>query len=163
MTIEQDVQKQEALETRLQQIWAQGVPETETVEAVFGPFESWLYRLGQQVLLLHPVLKEWLYLDRLHDTWERTGYGPGEAVFAAQGKRLGARKKDEDPQPATVTCPRCGESVVAGNTFCGQCGAAVATSAPPAAEEKRPIICHACRHPNKSHLLFCTQCGSRLK
>ena len=163
MTSDQDIDRQEALESRLAQIWAQDVSETETVETVFGPLESWFYRLGQQVLLLHPVLKEWFYLDRLHDTWERTGYGPGEVVFAADGKWLGARKRDEDPQPPAITCYRCGANVVAGNSFCGQCGAVVASSAPPAGAEKRPIICHVCRHPNKSHLLFCTQCGSRLK
>jgi len=92
MTLPENTHGQEAIEARLLQVWAQDVPEDETVEQVFGPYESWLLPLGTHQLLLHPVLKEWLYLDRLHDTWERTGFGPGEVVFVVQDGMLRAKK-----------------------------------------------------------------------
>jgi DNA-directed RNA polymerase subunit RPC12/RpoP len=165
VTTDLDIGRQEALETRVQQIWTRGFPETDTVEDVFGPFESWLYRLGTQVLLLHPVSREWFYLDRLHDTWVRTGFGPQEAVFVAQGKGLGAKRRDGVAAAGAgqaVICPKCRARVTAGNPFCGQCGAAVAAPGSPVAEPSPAIVCRTCQHRNKPELLFCTQCGARL-
>ena len=163
MTNEQNIGKQESLETRLQQIWTRGFPETDTVEEVFGPFESWLCQLGTQVLLLHPVSREWFYLDRLHDTWVRTGFGPQEVVFVAQGKGLGAKRKDGVAVTGAgqaASCPNCGVRVTAGNPFCGQCGAVVAAPGSQAAGQSLAIVCHACQHRNEPELLFCTQCGA---
>ena len=97
--IQEDAEKQAEMEAHLLQIWAQGCPETKTVEEVFGPYESWLFPLGTHLLLLHPALKEWLYFDKLHETWERTGFGPGEVVFVAQGKLLGVRRKKDTSVP----------------------------------------------------------------
>ena len=48
-----DLERQLELERRLQSIWEQGVPEDATVEAVFGPLESWVFQLGSHNL--HPA------------------------------------------------------------------------------------------------------------
>jgi hypothetical protein len=120
MTTPEQSREQESLEARLLQIWTGDVPEDQTVEEVFGPYESWLLSLGTHQLLLHPVLKEWLYLDPLHDTWERTGFGPEEVVFVVQGGRLGARKKDASA--GGIVCPSCGHRNPADASFCARCG-----------------------------------------
>jgi hypothetical protein len=129
------------MESRLLETWARGFPEKRTVEGVFGPYDQWLLPLGEHLLLLHPALKEWLVLDRLHDTWEHTGLGPGEVVFVAQEKRLGFRRRKHTleaggqlpEQTTSVTaqgdqetarfCRSCGARVRPGHKYCTQCGA----------------------------------------
>jgi hypothetical protein len=134
--IHEDAKKQAEMEARLLRIWAQGRPETKTVEEVFGPYENWLFPLGTHLLLLDPALKEWFRLDKLHDTWERTGFGPGEVVFVAYDKRLGfRRKKDASRVPPTTA----------------EVGA------------KKAIFCTACGARLRANLKFCTQCGARVK
>ena len=158
------------MEANLLRIWARGCPEDKTVAEVFGPYENWSLRLGTRLLLLHPVLKEWLYFDELHGTWERTGFGPGEVVFVASGDRLGFRRKKRaisyDRQlpiqggpksspigvQATTLCPACGAQVKPGQKFCTQCGAALRVSG----------LCPACGAQVKPGQKFCTQCGAPL-
>jgi hypothetical protein len=128
------------MESRLLETWARGFPETRTVEEIFGPYEDWLLPLGTHLLLLHPVRKEWLVLDRLHDTWESTGFAPGEVVFVANGERLGFRRRNRTPttstqptgQTSSVTargdlempkfCRYCGARLRPGHKYCTQCG-----------------------------------------
>ncbi len=47
----------------------------------------------------------WLVYDRLHDEWHDTGFGPGQAILVAEGKKAGAVPIPEAPregEPATV-------------------------------------------------------------
>ncbi|MCJ7549022.1 MAG: hypothetical protein MUQ30_05005 [Anaerolineae bacterium] len=48
---------QEALETRLAELWARGPAIDVTIEEAFGPFEDWTLSLGECALLLHPAHK----------------------------------------------------------------------------------------------------------
>lgn len=178
MTPVENVQGQESLEARLLQIWSEGVAEDQTVEESFGPYESWLLPMGAHQLLLHPVLKEWLYLDPLHDTWERTGYGPGEVVFTVQDGRLGARKKGaggeaapledvpaEEPPVSTKeipACPRCQAPVDAADFFCPRCGAPLHTTQPQEEAPPEVIVCPSCGHHNAAEANFCPHCGTKL-
>lgn len=176
----EDIEKQEQLEAHLLHIWAQDCPETKTVEELFGSYESWLLPLGMHLLLLHPVLKEWLYFDQLHETWERTGFGPGEAVFVAEGKLLGFRRQQAYPlaeeAPSQLSdleaaaakgrpgflCPHCGHANPPGNAFCSQCGAPLQVSRPAVTVQSQHLICPACNHQNAPGKKFCTQCGAPL-
>lgn len=167
MVIQENPQKQEELEALLLQTWAQGCPETSTVEEVFGPYESWLLPLGTHLLLLHPVLKEWLYLDRLHDTWQRTGFGPREVVFVARAKMLGVRRRERaagvSPVMAeTVTCPACHHPNAPGMSFCTECGVVLEVPQPQATVQSQELTCPACHHPNTPGANFCIECGARL-
>src|SRR5262249_34035620 len=47
-----------------------------------------------------------------------------------------------------MTCPRCGSETPAGQRFCGECGARLATA------------CEVCRAPIAPEQKFCGQCGA---
>lgn len=130
-------------------LWARQPTDDQTVAAAFGPFESWLLRLGEHQLLLHPAYRRWYYLDRLHGTWESTGFGPGEATFVVVGRRLGYRPKAAGP----TRCATCGSTVPGDSRFCPACGAHVA------------IVrgrCRACGAQDTRGGRFCTRCGAPL-
>lgn len=58
------------------------------------------------------------------------------------------------PVPAGgLACPGCGEALVAGSRFCGECGYRL---------ETRIIACHLCGAPQESDAKFCGECGSRM-
>lgn len=136
-------QEQAEMESRLVQTWARGFSETGTIEQIFGPYEDWSLTLGTHLLLLHPVRKEWLVLDRLHDTWEPTGFGPGEVVFVAHGKRLGFLRKKAS----------LGSSVHAMDQR---------TSVAAGSEQRAPRFCRFCGTRVRADQRFCTQCGTPL-
>jgi hypothetical protein len=48
---------------------------------------EWILVVGKFHLLLEPFTQKWHFYDRLHDSWEPTGYRAGEATFTvARGK-----------------------------------------------------------------------------
>ena len=141
---------QQALETRLAELWARAPDTGATIEEAFGPFESWMLSLGERTLLLHPAAGAWFYLDRNHDTWESTGFGPGEVAFVAIGTHLGYRRKSPPP----LTCPHCGSLTPPGSHFCKQCGMRL---------EPAPRHCSNCGFDNKPGASFCTRCGTPLR
>ena len=141
---------QEALETRLAELWARGPDTNATIEEAFGPFEDWMLSLGERALLLHPAAKAWLYLDPIHDTWESTGFGPGEVAFFTSGSRLGYRQRT----PAALTCPHCGGKTPVGSRFCKRCGTRLAPE---------PTHCTNCGFDNVPGSSFCNQCGTPLR
>ncbi|WP_331953641.1 hypothetical protein [Pengzhenrongella sp.] len=55
-----------------------------------GDFEDWVLDLDGYRLLLHPPTGQWLGYDRVHNTWEPTGIGSGEATFTIIDGRLAA-------------------------------------------------------------------------
>lgn len=74
-------------------------------EEAFAEEGDWLLELGERRFLLHPGFVRWLVYDRGHDEWYDTGYGPGQAMLVAEGKRTGAVPIPEAPrqgEPATV-------------------------------------------------------------
>lgn len=93
---------QQTIEQQLEKFSQQAVSEDKTMLEVFGPIENWTLELGSQTLFLDPLEKAWYYLEPLHQSWERTGFGPGEAQFVAVGNKLGVRhfeEADEQPEP----------------------------------------------------------------
>lgn len=82
---------QQMIEQQLEKYSGQAVDTDKTITQIYGPMQDWTLELGSQTLLLHPLEKAWYYLDQLHQTWEPTGFGPGEAQFVAVGNKLGVR------------------------------------------------------------------------
>jgi hypothetical protein len=141
-----DVSRQQAMESRLVQIWAGGFADQRRVADVFGPYEDWLLPMGGDLLLLHPVVQEWWVLDQLHDAWVSTGFGPGEVSFAVEDRRLraspvdppsqpGDRDASDEPDPPGASSERArarglperpGQRQNEQATACAQCGARVA-------------------------------------
>jgi len=120
-----------------------------TVADIFGPVESWMVKIGQRTLLLDPVSQSWYYYDPYHDTWEPTGFGPGEVEFNAIGRHLGYRRLP----PPLETCPGCGRSLPPNSRFCPKCGRRFSPVA---------LRCTSCRHDNRPEARFCTRCGRAL-
>jgi len=131
--IDDDIQAQKKVEGRMIQIWDTGFKKENTIEEIFGSLESWMLQIGKHTLLLNPVLKEWFYLDKGHQTWEASGFGPGEVIFIAFENLLGYRGVQEnlklkldapdDRELIKGNCTNCGERVKPDHKFCGQCGA----------------------------------------
>jgi hypothetical protein len=73
-----------------------GLPEVvenqdKTLEDLLGPMEEWIFDLEGHQLFLNPVARQWLFFDRVHKTWEPTGFGPGEVEFIVFQDQLGVR------------------------------------------------------------------------
>jgi hypothetical protein len=173
--------RQGAMESRLERIWEEGFAQTRSVADVFGPHEEWLLRIGGDLLLLHPILKEWLVLDRLHDAWKPTGFGPGEVVFTSQDGRLTFRRPKSAEEiesdgeisggsgTAVAVCGRCGVRLPSGSRFCNLCGAAIGVPSPTGMAEDgvgadlaRARLCGRCGASMGADKRFCTQCGAPL-
>ncbi len=66
-----------------------------------GPMEDWMMTLGEYQFLLEPSSGIWLFFDRVHDTWESTGYMAGEVTFTLMKGELVDR-----PNPEPTIWPR---------------------------------------------------------
>lgn len=125
---------QKAIEAQARQFMAQEpFSPDRTLEDLFGPAGSWTLKVGKYKLLLIPAVWQWWYYDRIHDSWEDTGYDMGDATFAVRKgeltppkkKRQQARKESPAglPSPAGKGfCTHCGSAIIAGNKFCTSCG-----------------------------------------
>lgn len=139
--VEQNIQQQQELERRLEQMWRAGIDQQRQVGEVFGPPEDWQIKLGRFTLMLDPVERKWFYHDGVHDVWQPTEVGIGEAVFSAantvlgwkqveQGKPASAPSGPPPPPPSQAVhasrfCHSCGGKLVAGAQFCSYCGTPV--------------------------------------
>lgn len=64
-----------------------------TPEEAFGDPKRWVVTIGGQRIFLDPRSRQWHYYDRIHETWEPTGFGIGEADFALVGGKLAAKRR----------------------------------------------------------------------
>lgn len=144
---------QAALEARLATLWARHPPADSTVLQAFGPMASWILQLEGCRLLLHPAHRLWFYYDRLHATWESTGFGPGQVEFVARGSRLGYREPHQAPSQPEQRCAQCGARLRPDDHFCAACGADVLSS---------PARCPSCGATTPPRARFCTKCGAPL-
>ena len=56
------------------------------------PEELFLIVAGHK-LVLDPYTRQWLHYDRVHATWEPTGFGPGDVRFEMIGRRFGVTRR----------------------------------------------------------------------
>lgn len=71
------------------------LPGDSTVEDAYGPMKDWLLKLGDYQFLLDPIKGNWLYYDRVHKTWDITGYKAGEVIFSQEKGELYVRPTPE--------------------------------------------------------------------
>lgn len=90
---------QAELEYQYHQRWAQVQSHTISPQQAFGNMEDWVVQLGQRKAFLHPNFKQWLWYDRLHDSWVAAGCGPDEAILLTIGSLAGLKKL---PKPDKV-------------------------------------------------------------
>lgn len=69
--------------------------------SIFDPqhMDEWTLNLGDKKALFHPSMKQWLWLDNLHQEWVLAGCGAGEAILMSYQKMGGIKKL---PQPGAV-------------------------------------------------------------
>lgn len=101
-----------------------------SVEEVFGAPGEWVTEVGPYRLMLLPFNLQWWWFDRVHETWDDTGYSAGETVFTARDGELFPPRRDRvspPVQPAAGArkgfCTNCGTALVPGKIFCTSCGA----------------------------------------
>jgi predicted nucleic acid-binding Zn ribbon protein len=162
---------QAEIELRAKEFRAKGPFSPEkTIEELFGPADDWMFTIGPYQLILIPAIWQWWFYDRIHDSWEDTGYDAGEVMFTVNnGELMPARKKrprgSDRPAPAAVapagtrSCPACGSPVPAPDKFCSSCGAPVPV---PSSQEKAPAFCPGCGRPVSPEEKFCSGCGARI-
>ena len=90
---------QQAIEERLEQIWAAGVTDTISLQEQFGPAEAWQMTLGDFTLLLNPVRREWYYYDRINQAWAPSGLMADAGRFVLVAGRLGVKIHAIPDQP----------------------------------------------------------------
>jgi VWFA-related protein len=93
----------------------------------------------------------------------------GEAAPASMGSQLPAVEKQVAEARATAgtaqaVCSRCGSSLRPGARFCGQCGQAITTVAPPVppAAAPRAATCPRCGRTVRPGGKFCGNCGQKM-
>ncbi len=86
------IRSQAELEYQYHQRWAQVQSHTISPQHAFGNMEDWVVQLGQRKAFLHPKLKQWMWYDRLHDSWVAAYCGPDEAILLTIGQVGGIKK-----------------------------------------------------------------------
>ena len=79
---------QQRLEEKLMLKQLAYLTNTTTIESVYGPLEDWQITLGGYQFLLDPVTGTWLFFDKVHDTWDTTGFMAGEVTFTLEEGEL---------------------------------------------------------------------------
>lgn len=110
-------EEQTLLEAKATARWARVERGEFTPEAGMGAIEEWKLEIAGHQLLLVPSTREWLYYDRVHDTWEPTGYSAGEVRFGVDAGALGVKRVAR-----LAFCGACGAPAQPGDRFCGACG-----------------------------------------
>lgn len=85
-------QNQQMIENQLGKFEFPADEQEAVYQEVYGPISDWTLELGDQKLLLDPILKEWFYFDQLHHQWAKTGFGPGQVEFVVFEEKLGAKR-----------------------------------------------------------------------
>lgn len=89
---------QEELERRYMQVRGRQFDPNRPLADAFGPFESWLLRLGQHELFLNPLDGGWYHHDRTTDMVEHSGYRVGMVTFSLDGGELKATPRQTEEQ-----------------------------------------------------------------
>lgn len=98
-------EKQRELERRAADIRARVAAGSLPPEDATGGFDDWILDLDGYRVLMHPPSGEWLWYDRVHDTWERTGVGTDDATFKVIDGRLAADRTGFAPTPLPSAPP----------------------------------------------------------
>jgi len=93
-------QTQQAIEKQLGKFEFPADEQEAVYQEVYGPMSDWILELGDQKLLLDPILKEWFYFEHLHQQWAKTGFGPGQVEFVAFENKLGVKRISVGPPAA---------------------------------------------------------------
>jgi len=101
MVIAQHNKTQTEIEQRAAEMTRGPLDPNKTVTELFGPLEDWTLQLGPYRLVYFPFNQRWFYFDIIHESWEDTGYGPGEALFLLDGDEVVIQKLSEAEAPAT--------------------------------------------------------------
>lgn len=136
-----------------------------TLQQIYGNMENWILQLGDYQLMLYPVNGQWIYYDRIHESWEDSGYKAGEAAFYIKGEDVfiedlrnaaGGETEKQAPSPseaAKKTCTSCQHTIPADSKFCTYCGAVVTPD--------QPRFCSQCgAEVQEAGARFCSQCGA---
>ena len=68
---------------------------SQSLADVFGPIDNWIMDMGDFQLLLEPSSGSWMFFDKIHDTWDTTGFRAGEVFFFLENDELALRPNPE--------------------------------------------------------------------
>ncbi len=136
-----------------------------------GDIGQWTFAREGHRWLMSPATGRWFIHDRVHGTWEPTGFGAGEVVFSVVHSVPVARRISRDPGPdgtrenrpgpgrhvaGALVCRACGTTNGEGSRFCRKCGAGLS----PAGTMR---YCGMCGKPTLPGTSFCRFCGKRIE
>jgi len=113
MVIAQHSRTQTEIEQRAAEMMRGPLDPNKTVTELFGPLEDWTLQLGPYRLVYFPFNQRWFYFDFIHESWEDTGYGPGEALFLLEGEEIVIQELSAAEAPAAASEPREEEAPIA--------------------------------------------------
>lgn len=82
---------QRRLEARVAAFAGTTLDPDRTVAEQCGALDTWIVEAGPTHLLLNPVSMRWLHFDKIHQSWEDTGFFAGQVVFFVEDGLLDAR------------------------------------------------------------------------
>ena len=105
---------QEELERRYMQVRGRQFDPNRPLAEAFGPFESWLLRLGSHELFLNPLDGGWYHHDRSTDVVEHSGHRVGMVTFSLEGGELKATPRRAEATLLFLSGPRAREQLTLG-------------------------------------------------
>lgn len=136
-----------------------------------GEMGLWTFTREGHRWLLSPASGRWFIHDRLHGTWEPTGFSAGEVVFSVVHTIPVAQRTSSSPGVSdtpvdragpgshvrvSLVCPACNTANGEGSRFCRRCGAGL-----PSADDME--YCSTCGKPTLPGTSFCRFCGHRIE
>jgi len=91
---------QRRLEERAASLAGTGIDLNRTVAEIVGPLNDWVVDAGPTHLLLNPMSLRWLHFDKVHQTWDDTGFDAGDVAFFVDDGLLDARELTEHERGA---------------------------------------------------------------